>query len=171
MFLAVPHLCYQIFQLPYGNHTKPSCGLFLKNYRYLREMFLRHLRDVTEKTPFSRYVWDVLKMSYRHHKKDIFFKKYLRRLKDISKKSSLLRCFWEVSEMSFSMEIWLRSLRDISCRLGQESQGVLVKMVFLTLSQYPQENVYVGVFYLKSSKLLADLKEILSNTVVFLWIV
>ena len=148
MFLTVPHLFYQIFQLPYGNHTKPSCGVFLKNHRYLREMFLRHLRDVTEKTPFSRYVWDVLKtsykrrlfwdvseMSYRHHKTDIFFEKYLRRLKDISKKSSLLRCFWEVSEMSFSVEIWLRSLRDISCRLGQESQGVLVKMVFLTLSQ------------------------------------
>ena len=28
-----------------------------------------------------------------------------------------------------------------------ESQGVLVKMVFLTVSQYPQEIVYVKVFY------------------------
>ena len=39
---------------------------------------------------------------------------YLRRLKDVTKK----RCFWKVSEISLSMEIWLRSLRDISCRLG-----------------------------------------------------
>ena len=29
----------------------------------------------------------------------------------------------------------------------EESQGVLVKMVFLTVSQNPQESVYVGVFY------------------------
>ena len=102
-------LFYQIFQLPYGNHTKPFCRVFLKNHRYTREMFLRCLRDVTEKTSFSRHVWDVLKASYkrrlfwdvsetsyRYHKKDIFFEMYLRRLKDVSKKSSLLRCFWEV---------------------------------------------------------------------------
>ena len=57
--------------------------------------------------------------SYRCHKKDILFEMYLRRSKDVSKKSSLLRCFWEVSVMSLSMEIWLRSLRDISCRLGR----------------------------------------------------
>ena len=94
-------------------------------------MFLRHLRDVMEKTSFSRYVWDVLKTSYkrrlfwdvsktsyRRHEKDIIFEMYLRHLKDVSKKASLLRCFWEVSERSFSMEIWLKSLRDISCRLG-----------------------------------------------------
>ena len=43
---------------------------------------------------------------------------YLRRLKDVSKKTSLLRCFWEVFEMSLSMEICLRHLKDISCRLG-----------------------------------------------------
>ena len=43
---------------------------------------------------------------------------YLRRLKDVTKKTSLLGCFWEVSEISLSMEIWLRSLRDISYRLG-----------------------------------------------------
>ena len=131
MFLTVPHLFYQIFQLTYGNHTKPFCGVFLKNHRYLREMFLRRLRDVTEKTSFLRYVWDVLKTSYkrllfwdvsetsyRRHKKDIFLEMYLRRLKNVSKKSSLLRCFWEVSEMPISIEILLRSLRDISCELG-----------------------------------------------------
>ena len=137
MFLTVPHLFYQIFQLPYGNHTKPFCGVFLKNHKYLREMFLKRLRDMTEKTSFSRYVWDVLKTSckrrlfwdvsetsYRRHK-NIFFEMYLRHLKDVSKKSSLLRCFWEVSEMSLSMEIWLRSLRDSSCWLGFASLKTL----------------------------------------------
>ena len=34
-----------------------------------------------------------------------------------------------------------------------------VKMVFLTVSQNSQETFYVGVSYLKSSRLLADLKE------------
>ena len=43
----------------------------------------------------------------------------LKRLKDVTKKSSLLRCVWEVFEMSLSMEICLRSLRDISCWVGQ----------------------------------------------------
>ena len=118
-------------KLPYGNHTKPLCRVVLKNHGYLREIFLRRLRDVTEKTSFLRHVWDVLKTSYkrrlfwdvsetsyRRHKKNMFFEMYLRRLKDVSKKPSLVRCFWEVSEMSPWMEIWLRSLRDISCRLG-----------------------------------------------------
>ena len=50
---------------------------------------------------------------------------YLRRLKGVSKKTSLLRCFWEVFEMSLSMEICLRHLRDISCRLGSKfSSGI-----------------------------------------------
>ena len=42
---------------------------------------------------------------------------YLRRLEDVTKKISFLRSFWEVSEISVSMEIWLRSLRDISYQL------------------------------------------------------
>ena len=61
------------------------CGIFLKNCKYLRKMFLRCF-------------WKVL---------------------NTSQKSHLLRCFWEVSEMSLSMEIWLRSPRDISRRLGK----------------------------------------------------
>ena len=131
MFLTVPRLFYQIFQLLYGNRTKLFCGIFSENHKYSREIFLRRLRDATEKTSFSRFVrdvfktsckrrlfWDVFETSQRRHKKDIFFEMHLRRLKDVTKKSSLLRYFWEVSKMSLSMEIWLRSLRDISCRLG-----------------------------------------------------
>ena len=69
-------------------------------------MFLRRLRQVTEKTSFLRYARDVLKMSHKRHlfemflgrltdiaKKDTFFEMYLRRLKDVTKKSSLLRYF------------------------------------------------------------------------------
>ena len=77
MFLTVPHLFYQIFQLTYGNHTNPFCGVFLKNHRYLREIFLRHLIYVMEKTSFSSYVWDVLKTSYKR------------------------RLFWDVSEKCY----------------------------------------------------------------------
>ena len=74
------------------------CDVFLKNKTYLPEMFLASF--------------------LRCFGKGIFFEMFLRRLKDVTKKTSLLRCFWEVSEISLSMEIWLRSLRDISCRLG-----------------------------------------------------
>ena len=81
--------------------------VFLKHQKYFREMFLRRhgediffeicprrLKGVTKKTSFLRCIWDVLK-------------------------TSPLRCFWEIPEISLSMEIWLRSLRDISCRLGK----------------------------------------------------
>ena len=78
------------------------------------EMCLRRLKDVTKKTLFLRCIWDVLKTS----QKDSFFEMYLRCLKDVTKETSLLRCFWEVSDMPPSMEIWLRHLKDISCRLG-----------------------------------------------------
>ena len=61
---------------------------------------------------------NVFERSQRRDGKDIFFEICSRRLKDVIQKTSFLRCFWEVSEMSLSMEIWLRSLRDISCRLG-----------------------------------------------------
>ena len=67
--------------------------------KHLFEISLRRLKDVT---------W-----------KNIFFEMYLRRLKDVSKKISLLRCFWEVFERFLEMEICLRHLKDISCRLGK----------------------------------------------------
>ena len=106
-------------------------------------MFLRSLRHVTENTSFLKYVRDVLKTSHkrhlfwdvfetfeRRHKKDIFFEMYLRLLKDVTKKPSLLRYFGEVFEISLSMEIWLKSLRDISYRLGRR----LCKINILTMS-------------------------------------
>ena len=62
--------------------------------------------------------WGIFETSRRRHGIDIFFDICWRRLKDVTQKISLLKCFWEVSEMFLSMEIWLRSLRDISCRLG-----------------------------------------------------
>ena len=43
------------------------CDGFLENQKYLREMFLRRLRDATEKTSFLRYVRDVLKTSHKRH--------------------------------------------------------------------------------------------------------
>ena len=70
--------------------------------------------------PTKRFIsWVFLTVPrQRRYTKDIFFEMLLRGLKDVTKKTSLLRCLWEVSEISLSMEIWLRSLRDISCRLG-----------------------------------------------------
>ena len=123
-FITVPHLFYQILYMEITrNHF---CGLFLKNHKYFREMLLRRLRDVTEKTYFlrcsrdvlktsqKRYLfWDVFETSWRLHKKYIFFEMYLKRLKDFRKKSPFSRCFEDVPEISFSMETWLISLRDI----------------------------------------------------------
>ena len=43
------------------------CDGFLENQNYLREMFLRRLRDVTEKTFLLRYVRDVLKTPHKRH--------------------------------------------------------------------------------------------------------
>ena len=90
------------------------CDIFLENQKYLREMFLRRLRGVTEKTSFLRYArdvlktlhkrhlfWDVFETSQRLHKKDIFFEMYLRGL-------------WDISLNGDRIE----SLRDIWCRLG-----------------------------------------------------
>ena len=59
---------------------------------------------------------DVCETSQKRQVKDIFFEVYLRRLKD-TKKISFLRSFWEISEISVSMEMRLRSLRDISYQL------------------------------------------------------
>ena len=65
------------------------------------EMYLRRLKDFT-------------KTSQIHLKNDFTC------LEDVTKKTSLLRCFWEVFEMSLLTEIWLRHLKDISCRLRWE---------------------------------------------------
>ena len=43
------------------------CGLFLKNQKCLREIFLRSLREVAKKRSFLRYAWDVLKTSRKRH--------------------------------------------------------------------------------------------------------
>ena len=49
------------------------CGVFLKNHKYLREMFLRRLREVTEKTSFLRHARDVLKTSHKRYLfRDVF---------------------------------------------------------------------------------------------------
>ena len=45
--------------------------------------------------------------------------------------------------------LWLSNITFydvIVTDIYEESQGVLVKMVFLTVSENPQENVYVGVY-------------------------
>ena len=45
--------------------------------------------------------------------------------------------------------LWLINIKFygvIVTDTDEESQGVLVKMVFLTFSQNPQESVYVGVY-------------------------
>ena len=74
--------------------------------------------DVSETSRKRHLFWDMSETSERRHAKDIFLEMFLSRLKDVTKKTSFLRCLWEVSEISLSMEIWLRSLRDISCLLG-----------------------------------------------------
>ena len=69
------------------------CDVFLKNKKYLREMFLRRLRDVSEKTSFLRCFWDVFKTSQRRH---LFW--------DVSERSlrylSQWRSDWDLSETS-----------------------------------------------------------------------
>ena len=108
------HICFiGCFNNPTEITRNHCCGVFFKNPKYLREMFLRFFRDVTEYKSFLRYAQDVLKMSRIKHR----FEMFLRRIKDVTKKLSLLRCFWEVSGISLLMEFWLRSLWDTSCRL------------------------------------------------------
>ena len=78
------------------------CGVFWK----IKNSCERCLRNVTEKTSFLRYSWDVLKMSHkrhliwdvfemsqRHHKKVISFEMFLRGLWDVSLK-------WDLIEIS-----------------------------------------------------------------------
>ena len=63
-------------------------------------------------------VRDISETSKRRHGIDIFFEICSKSLKDVTQTTSFLRCFWGVSEMSLSIEVWLRSLRDISWQLG-----------------------------------------------------
>ena len=59
--------------------------------------------------------WDVSEASRKRH----LFWDVFETFQGRHKKSSLLRCLQGVTEMSLSMEIWLRSLRDIFCPLGR----------------------------------------------------
>ena len=66
----------------------------------------------------SHYLWryNCLKLRFFLN---VSFLKYSRAewVEKVTKKSFLLRYFWQISEMSVSIEIWLRFLRNISCRL------------------------------------------------------
>ena len=79
--------------------------------------------DVSEMSRNGHLFWHMHETLKRRLTKDIFFEMSLIGLKEVTKKSSLLRCFLEVFEMSLSMEIRLRSFKDISCRLGQIFYG------------------------------------------------
>ena len=105
VFLSVPHLFYQI-----RNHF---CDIFLKNQKNLQEMFMRRLRDVTERTSFLRYAPRVLKTSHKRH----LFWELLRRLKDVTKKHlfwDVLRGLWDISLNGDLSEI----SQSMSCRLS-----------------------------------------------------
>ena len=52
------------FILSARNHF---CGIFLNSQKYFHKMFLRCITDVTKKTSFLRYIWDVLKRSYEKY--------------------------------------------------------------------------------------------------------
>ena len=109
LFLTVPHLFYQIL---YTKITRNHfCGLFLKNHKYFREMFLRRLIDVTEKTSFLKYsrgalktsqkrylFWDIFETSWRLHKRTSF----LRCIWDVLKTSEKSHLFWDVSKTSLT---------------------------------------------------------------------
>ena len=72
---------------------KHFCDVYSKNQKYLREMFLRRLREVTEKTSFLRCIWDVLKTSQKRH---LFWDVSERSLRYISQ----WRSDWDLSETS-----------------------------------------------------------------------
>ena len=69
------------------------CDVFLEKQKYLRDMFLRRLRDVTKKTSFLRCIWDVLKTSQKRHLFWDVSERYLRYL-------SQWRSDWDLSETS-----------------------------------------------------------------------
>ena len=89
-----PHICFiRYCNNPTEITRNHFCGLYLKNHKHLREMFLRRLKDVTEKSSFLRCIWDVLKTPQKIH---LFW--------DVSKRSlrcpSQWRSNWDVSETS-----------------------------------------------------------------------
>ena len=114
MFLTIPRLFYKYFSYP----AEITPNHLLEYFWKITDTCEGCFWDVSEMSRKRLLFRDMFKKSYRRHKKNIFFEMYLRRLKDVSRKLSLLRCFWDVSEMSVSLEIWLRSLWDISYRLG-----------------------------------------------------
>ena len=104
----------------------PKNVSFLECFWRFHIYFIRYCNNPTEITQnqfcdvFEKpkiLARDVCETSQRRQGKDLFFEMHLRRLEDVTKKISFLRSFWEVSEISVSMEIWLRSLRDISYQL------------------------------------------------------
>ena len=129
MLLTVPHLFYEIFQLPHGNHTNHFVGYFWKitdtcercfwdvsemsrKRHFFRNMFLRRLKDDVQKTSFLRCIWDVLKTSQESR---LFW--------DVSERS--LRCLsqwrsdWDLSETSHTR--WVLTILNFSHR-GQQTQ-------------------------------------------------
>ena len=49
------------------------CGIFLNSHKYIQDIFLRRIRDVTEQTSFLRYVLDALETLHeKHHYWDVF---------------------------------------------------------------------------------------------------
>ena len=81
------------------NHFR---GVFLKNHKYFQEMFLRRLRDVTEKTYFLRCFSDVLKTSRKSH---LFWDAHNRPLRCCSQ----WRSDWDFSKTS--LVGWVKTVR------------------------------------------------------------
>ena len=108
----VPHLFYQTFQLPYGNHTKPFCGYFWK----ITDTCERCFWDVPEMSQKRHLFRDMFETSLRRHAKDVFFEMILRRLIDVTKKTSFLRCIWDVLKTSQNSRLfWGVSKRSLRC--------------------------------------------------------
>ena len=80
----------------------------MENHTNSREIFLRHFRDMEEKTSFWRYASDVLKTS-----KDIFFQMFLRRIKDVAQKTYLYLRRLKISQKSHLF--WDASKRSLRC--------------------------------------------------------
>ena len=114
------------------------CEVFLKNHKNLRQMFLKCLRGVTEKTSVLRYDWDVLKTS-----------QICRLFWDDSKRS--LRCFsywrsdWDLSETCYVG--WNHVKSDIAQEMY--SQNLRKKMIAdkKTYTRFP--NVQYRIFLSK----------------------
>ena len=108
VFLTIPHLFIRYCNNPTEITRNYFCGVFLKNHKYLWEMFLRRLRDVTEKKSFSRHARDVLKTSHKRH---LFF---LRCIWNVLKTSQKIHLIWDVSKRSLRCLSQWRSDWDLS---------------------------------------------------------